>query len=124
MMAHTPDIDRTQAYNLLDGISRDFERAGYPKEKQHSDQFAQLESAIELIFGNPNDPMGFQTKHDPGEGFRILRGLRHNFDEVAQRQKQLGDDSLIWKQPHMDKAENFERFSGAITTALNKMQTR
>lgn len=123
-MTVNPEIDRSQAYNLLDGISRDFERAGYPKDKQHHTQFAQLESAIVLIFGNPNDPMGFQTKHDPAEGFRILRGLRHSFDEVAQRQKQLGENALIQKKPYLDKAENFTRFSSDISTALNKMQTR
>jgi hypothetical protein len=120
-MAYQPDMDRTKAYQLLDKISRDFESAGYRRQKPHRDQFEQLESAILLIFGNPNDPMGFHTKHDPGEGGRILRGLRHSFDEVSKAQKQLGEDALIWKKPHQEKAENFARFSGDITAALQKM---
>lgn len=123
-MTDSPDIDRFQAYGLLDNISREFDRAGYPKDKQHRAQFAQLESAIELIFGNPNDPMDLQTKQNPAEGFRILRGLRHSFDEVAKHQKKLGESALIRKKAHLDKAENFTRFSGDISTALNKMQTR
>lgn len=106
---------------LLDGLCSAFERSGYNRKKEYADSYTKLLDASTLIFGSPNDPLGFYTTVDPAKGREILEGLKQAFDTVAATEKQRGRDALLFKQRHFDASEKFSQFSDVLGAVLHKL---